>query len=144
MIRVTTVLLAFSIISPAGAGITNYADVKANGGVPLSAAELGDLLPGAKVTSWTQAGSRRTWQNKPDGSLAASTDGRGVTGGKNAYATAGGSWRVTDNGRWCVTINWPDPYHEDWCRLMFKVGGRYYGVGKPEDGAPASEFEIGK
>ena len=33
---------------------------------------------------------------------------------------------------------------EDWCRLIFKVGDKYYGVGRLDDNAPASEFEISK
>jgi len=129
--------------SAAAADILVYADVKSNGGVQLSAAQLNELLPGAKVISKTQAGSTRTWQNKTDGTLSASTDGRGVSGGRNAYATGEGTWKVADDGRWCVKIGWPrNP--DDWCRFMFKVGDKYYAVSRTEDSAQTMEFEISK
>ena len=89
MIRITFALLALGFCSTSFAAMETLADVKANGGVELSAADLKELMPGAKVISRTQAGSTRTWQNKLDGTLSASSDGRGVTGGKNGYATGG-------------------------------------------------------
>ena len=33
---------------------------------------------------------------------------------------------------------------EEWCRYIFKASGKYYGFGKLEDGAVASEFEFSK
>jgi hypothetical protein len=50
---------------------------------------------------------------------------------------------VADNGRLCLSIKW-NVTPEDWCRVMFKVGDKYYGVGRLDDNAPASEFEISK
>ena len=32
----------------------------------------------------------------------------------------------------------------DWCRYIFKAGDKYYGFGKLDDSAPASEFEFSK
>ena len=122
--------------------MTTLADVKAKNGVQLSAEELKQLMPGAKVISRTQAGSTRTWTNGADGTFVASTDGRGFSG-KTNYSTAPGTWRVGVNGRLCVKINW-NVSADDWCRVMFKVGDKYYGVGRLDDNAPASEFEISK
>jgi Protein of unknown function (DUF995) len=143
MIRTVISLIALSFSGIAAADITNYADVKANGGAQLNAAQLNELLPGAKVVSHTQAGSTRRWENKRDGTLSASTDGRGFAGGRNAYATAEGTWKVTENGRWCVTIKWPAAA-DDWCLLLFKVGDKYYTVGRTEDTSRTMEFEIAK
>jgi hypothetical protein len=143
MLRTIVFFSALALSFLASADITNYADVKSNGGVQLSTTELKDLLPGAKVVSRTQAGSTRTWTNKPDGTLTASTDGRGFAGGKNNYATAEGTWKINDNGRWCVNIKWPVSADE-WCRVMFKVGNKYYSVGRLEDSAQTMEFEISK
>jgi hypothetical protein len=143
MFRTVIAMFALGLCSGAMAQITTYADVKANGGVKLSGADLNDLLPGAKVVSRTQAGSTRTWQNKLNGTLSASTDGRGFAGGKNNYATAEGTWKVNENGRWCVSIKWPVSA-DDWCRVMYKVGNKYCGVGRLDDAALASEFEISK
>jgi hypothetical protein len=143
MFRMIVLFSAFALCNAASADITNYADVKANGGVELSTAELKELMLGAKVVSRTQAGSTRSWQNKQDGTLTASSDGRGVTGGRNAYATGEGTWKVSDSGRWCVKIDWPRNA-DDWCRMMFKVGNKYYGVSRLEDNAPTMEFELSK
>ena len=143
MLRLIVAIASLGLCSLAGAQITTLADVKAKNGVELSAEELKQLMPGAKVISRTQAGSTRRWENNPDGTFVASSDGRGVAGGRNAYGTAAGTWRVGDKGRLCVKINW-NVTPEDWCRVMFKVGDKYYGVGRLDDNAPASEFEISK
>jgi hypothetical protein len=142
MLRLIVAIVSLGLCSLAGAQITTLADVKAKNGVQLSAEELKQLLPGAKVVSRTQAGSTRTWTNGSDGTFVASSDGRGFSG-KTNYSTAAGTWRVADNGRLCMKINW-NVTPEDWCRVMFKVGDKYYGVGRLDDNAPASEFEISK
>jgi hypothetical protein len=108
MFRLIVAIVSLGVCSLAGAQVTSLADVKAKNGVQLSAEELKQLMPGAKVIGRTQAGS---------------------------------TWRVADNGRLCVKINW-NVSPDDWCRVMFKVGDKYYGVGRLDDNAPASEFEI--
>ena len=143
MLRLIVAIALLGLSSLAGGQATTLADVKAKNGVQLSTEELKQLMPGAKVISRTQAGSTRRWTNNADGTFSASTDGRGFAGGRNAYATAEGTWRVTDNGRLCVTIKWPAS-PDDWCRFMFKVGDKYYGVGRLDDNASASEFEFSK
>jgi len=136
-------LLAFALSPPAGAQVSTLADVKAAKGVQLGAQELRDIMPGAKVVSRTQAGSTRRWQNKADGTFSATSDGRGQSGGRNTYASADGTWRVTEEGRLCVKIAWPRS-PDDWCRYMFRLGDKYYGVGSLSDETPASEFEFSK
>ena len=129
--------------SLAGAQPTTFAEVKSKNGVQLSAAELRELMPGAKVVNRTPAGSTRHWENKPDGTFSASTDGRGFAGTRNAHASAPGTWRVTDNGRLCVKIQWTRPV-DDWCKYIFKVGDKYYGVNRLDDNAQTMEFEFSK
>jgi hypothetical protein len=143
MIRSAIAILALGLCSLTDAQVTSFADVKAKGGVQLSAVDLKELMPGARVISRTQAGSTRTWQNKQDGTFIASSDGRGTAGGRNSYASVPGTWRVSEDGRLCVKIPWP-VNQDDWCRLMFKVGDKYYGVGRLDDAAQASEFEFSK
>ena len=143
MIRSAVAIVALGFCALAGAQVSSFADVKGKGGAQLSAADLKDLMPGAKVISRTQAGSTRTWTNKPDGSFIASSDGRGSAGSRNAYATAPGTWRVSDEGKLCVKIQW-QVNQDDWCRFMFKIGDKYYGVSRLEDTAPANEFEFSK
>ena len=143
MFRMIIAVLPLGWCSLAAAQIATFADVKARNGVQLSADDLKQLMPGAKVISRTPAGSTRSWQNKADGTFTASTDGRGTGFGRNEYASAPGTWRVADDGRLCVKIPWPrNP--DDWCRFMFKAGDKYYGVARVEDNAPTSEFEFSK
>lgn len=121
------------------------ADVKAENAVQLSPAALRELMPGAQVVLRTPSGATRRWQNKADGTFVASTDGRGG-GGPGGYATGAGTWRVSDEGKLCVKIQWSRPTigPEDWCRFIFKAGDKYYGVARYDDSAVASEFEFSK
>ena len=143
MFRIAAAVVILGACSVAAAQAPTYADVKAKNGVQLTTADMKQLMPGAKVVSRTQAGSTRTWENKQDGTLNASSDGRGVTGGKNAYASGTGTWRVTDEGQYCVNISWPRNA-DDWCRYMFKVGDKYYAVSRMDDGATTMEFEFSR
>ena len=127
-----TCLLGASAV--AGAQALTFADLKAKNATQLTADELRELMPGAKVVSRTPTGSTRRWQNKPDGTFSASSDGRG---------SSGGTWRVRDNGTLCVTIQWPKS-PDDWCHYIYKTGGKYYAVGRREDNAIAYEFEFSK
>ncbi|HEV8551807.1 MAG TPA: DUF995 domain-containing protein [Casimicrobiaceae bacterium] len=143
MLRLIVAIVSLGFCSVAAAQLLTLADVKAKNGVQLSAEELKQLMPGAKVISRTQAGSTRSWTNGADGTFVASFDGRGFAGGKTIVSTGAGTWRVADNGRLCMAIKW-NVTPEDWCRVMFKVGDKYYGVGRLDDNAPASEFEFSK
>lgn len=141
MRRLSVAALALGLCSLARADVATLADVKAQHGVQLSADELRRFMPGAKVVSRVPVGSSRSWKNNPDGTFLASSDGRGSNGGSNALGKGPGTWRVTDEGKLCVTIKWPrNP--DDWCRRIFKVGDKYYGVGGSDDNSVAHEFEF--
>jgi hypothetical protein len=140
---VRTTLLLLLICPSAGAQVSTLGEVKAKGGVQLTAQQLRDLLPGSLVVSRTQAGSTRSWQNRADGTFSATSDGRGRSGGPPAYVTVEGTWRVSADGRLCVTIPWPAA-PEDWCRYMFRVENTYYGVGTLSNESTASELEVSK
>lgn len=139
-----SVLLAFSLAAQADTLLLN--DIKAQNGVQLSADELKQLMPNAKVVSYQKEGSIRRWTNEPDGKFVASSDiGRDV--GKmmtRKSPTASGTWHVGDNGTYCVTLDWRER-SENWCRYIFKVGDKYYGVKTLTDGATiAHPFEFSK
>ncbi len=140
-----SVLLALSWAAQADGLLLN--DIKAQNGVQLSADELKQLMPNAKVVSYSKEGSTRRWTNEPDGKLVASTDiGRdvGLILKGAATKTGQGTWHVGDNGTYCVTIDWKQR-SENWCRYIFKVGEKYYGVKTVNDGATiAHEFEFSK
>lgn len=140
-----SVLLAFSLAAQANGLLLN--DIKAQNGVQLSADELKQLMPNAKVVSYSKEGSTRRWTNEPDGKFVASTDiGRDVGLMLQAVRakTGQGTWHIGDNGTYCVMIDWKQR-SENWCRFIFKVGEKYYGVKTVNDGATiAHEFEFSK
>ncbi|MCM8594996.1 hypothetical protein [Accumulibacter sp.] len=116
-------------------------DVKAQGGQQLSLDELRALLPGAKVFSFTRAGSTRSWSNDPDGAFVASSDSRG----KMQRPSRGhGTWHIGDNATYCVTIEWSSTT-EQWCRYLFRLGDRYYGTKSAVDlSSEAHALEISR
>ena len=136
-------LLSLSLVAQADGLLLN--DLKAQNAVQLSADELRQLMPNAKVVSYTRQGSTRRWTNEPNGKFVASSDvGRDISKLGRAKATAQGTWHVADNGTYCVTLDWQER-SENWCRYIFKVGEKYYGVKTVSDGATkAHEFEFSK
>ncbi|HYA37651.1 MAG TPA: DUF995 domain-containing protein [Candidatus Methylomirabilis sp.] len=141
---VVSVLLSLSSAAQAAELVLN--DIKAQNGVQLSADELKQLMPNAKVVSYTGAGSTRYWKNEPNGKFIASSDVRRdpTVPVKGKVANTQGTWHLGDNGTYCVTLEWPRRT-ESWCRYIFKVGEKYYGVKTVDDGtATAFEFEFSK
>ena len=139
------VLLTASVAvsMPALADSLKTSELEEKGAAKLSKGELQSLLPGAKVRSVAPStGSTRTWENTADGKFYASSDNRGALGGKQGLAQARGEWRLSDDGKYCVEIDWGRS-PEKWCRTMYKLGDKYYGAGKDKD-APPWEFEFRK
>ncbi len=113
-------------------------DLKTQGAVQLSKEELQTLLPGANVVSLTTAGSTRRWQNDADGKFIASSDARGSFGRRPSNAP--GTWFLGDNATYCAQIEWKS-HTEQWCRYIFKLGDKYYGVKSLADSSSqAHEF----
>ena len=102
-------------------------------GQRLGRDELAALLPGAEVTHISRAGSVRHWTNGPDGKFVASSDNRkfgSATG--SSSATASGTWRLSDEGRYCVQIAWRrEP--ESWCAYILRGPDGAYYLGAVED-----------
>ena len=126
----------------AGQALT-LADVKSKDAVQLSADDLKQLLPGAKVVSKTPTGSTRNWENSASGNFVASTDGRGSAFSSNRTmpSTGTGAWKIDDKGAYCVSIQWGS-VSEEWCRFIFKAGDNYYTFATLNDAARAWQFEI--
>lgn len=138
-------LAALAATGLAQADVLSLAEIKASNGVLLPTEELQQLIPGAKVVNQTPNGSTRSWTNNPNGSLVASSDSRGVSStGSTRPHSAEGSWRI-ENGAYCVKMQWPIN-EEQWCRRMYRVGDKYYGVPAraADDSARAWEFEFRK
>lgn len=133
-------LLFFAIThaSAQDASGLKLSDLKTQGAAQLSKEELQTLLPGAKVVNLTSTGSTRRWQNDADGKFVASSDARGSFGRR--ASTAHGTWFLGDNATYCVQIEWPH-LTEQWCRYIFKLGDKYYGIKSLSDSSSqAHEF----
>ena len=140
------IVIAFLVgicATPAVQAVT-LAEIKAKNAVQLTTDQLNQLMPGAKVISRTSAGSTRNWENNANGTFVASSDAKGTAGGRARPSSGNGTWKVSDKGQYCVTIQWGGMTGEEWCRYIFKDGAMYYGFGRLEDSAQASEFEFSK
>lgn len=106
--------------------------LKAAGGKELTGEELKALLPG-KTGRRSVDRYDLIWLHDADGKLRASSverTGRMVT---RSYP---GTWRVSDNGQYCLHIEWYAGT-EQWCRFVFKLGDDYLGFDSKADDAVA-------
>ncbi|MFZ2268045.1 MAG: hypothetical protein WAV95_10775 [Azonexus sp.] len=101
-----------------------------DGAVKMSREELLSFLPGTKVTHISQAGSERHWTNEPDGSLYANSTNK-LYGSALGTQTTGqaGTWNVSDDGKYCIDIDWKR-VSEKWCAAILKGEGDIYYLGK--------------
>lgn len=89
----------------------------------LSKADLQDLIPKAKMLRVLANGNTHIWTNEPDGTFIVSSDNRATSG---RSATGQGKWHITDEGRYCIFVEWRAS-SEDWCRFVLKTSdGSYY------------------
>lgn len=117
-------------------------DVLAKGAKRLTPEEVNQLLPGAKVMSLGGRDVVRRWENSADGKFVASGFDPNTTTPRMRNFQAQGNWHIGDNGKYCVTLDWPKRT-EQWCRVIFKLDDKYYGVKQADDeDAEAMVFEF--
>lgn len=119
-------LLSFAVVSTfaSGQAVTVLRDLDAQGRVTLTKDELSQLLPSASMSRVSPRGNTQRWKNDSDGSFVISSDNKATTG---RNSTAQGKWHISDDGRYCVLIEWKGVETEQWCRYIVKSGGAYYG-----------------
>lgn len=98
-------------------------DLDSQGRVTLSKEELGQLLPKANMSRVTTSGNLQTWQNDADGTFIIRTENKNTL---SKDSTAYGKWHISDDGRYCVLIEWKRNPTEEWCRYIVKAGGAHY------------------
>lgn len=114
----------------------------------LSKEEVTALIPGAKMSRISQRGNQHFWTNGAGGSFIASSDNQGpgmdprVAG---RPTTAPGKWHISDDGRYCILIEWRGVPTEEWCRFVFEASDGYY-VARSDSVATerVEKFEIRK
>jgi hypothetical protein len=114
----------------------------------LSKDELTQLLTGAQMSRVSGRGNRHYWSNDKDGSFIASSDNTGAggaTGRSGRPTTAPGKWHISDDGRYCILIEWRSVPAEEWCRFVLHTSDGYYMTRSDSVGTErAYRFEIGK
>jgi Protein of unknown function (DUF995) len=106
-------------------------DLDAGGKVTLTKDDLGRLLPNARMSRLTGKGNTQIWKNDADGSFVISSDNRDVQG---QNSTAQGKWHISEDGRYCVLIEWKKNPTEEWCRYILKAGNEYYATRSDKTG----------
>jgi hypothetical protein len=95
----------------------------------LTKDDLTQLLPGAKMSRVSANGNNIKWSNDSGGSFVASSDNMGGGGtviGSGRPSTASGKWHISDDGRYCVMIEWRGVPTEEWCRYVLETTDGYY------------------
>lgn len=94
----------------------------------LNKDEVTQLLTGARMSRISGRGNRNIWSNDKDGAFVASSENtQGVVGGRSGTpTTARGKWHISDDGRYCVLIEWRGLPAEEWCRFVLQTSDGYY------------------
>jgi Protein of unknown function (DUF995) len=114
----------------------------------LSKDEVTQLMTGAKVARISARGNQHYWSNGSDGKFVASSDNMGagaITRGQGNVSQALGKWHISDDGRYCVLIEWKAVPTEEWCRYVLDTSEGHYMVKSDSVGTErAYKFEIKK
>lgn len=136
------VAASLTLVSTLASGetISTVADLDAQSPVVLTREELAQLLPGARVSKLTNRGNTHTWVNDTSGSFVARSDGRSSSG---VAGSAPGKWHISDDGRYCILVEWKGA-PEEWCRVILKAGSGYYAAASDKKTARVLKLEISK
>ena len=104
---------------------TTLGELQSRSPTVLTRVELLALLPGAAMARVNDKGSTHHWTNEPGGEMVVSSDNRGRSG---HASTARAAWRVSEDGRYCLKVEWKRGEVEDSCRLIVKAGDEHYAV----------------
>ena len=106
-------------------------DLDGAGRTTLTREELVQLLPGANMSRISAKGNTHIWKNDSGGSFIISSDNRD----RGAVAsTASGKWSISDDGRYCVLVEWKTIETEEWCRYIVRSGADHYATKSDKTG----------
>ena len=111
---------------PALAQSATLGEALDKGAKKLEKADLDALMSGSRYEGRSTSGTDRSWTHAADGRLDAQA--RGAFANTSPRGT--GTWRVSDDGQYCVDIAWGSAgkFPEKWCLHVFQQDGMYYGV----------------
>ena len=122
-IRFIPSLLVLTAVPAYSQSETMLGDLDSRGRTTLSRDELVLLMPNARMSKTTDKGNTHLWTNEPGGNFIVSSDNRAARAG---VSTAPGKWHVSDEGKYCVVIEWKHTPAEDWCRYIIQSDGKYF------------------
>jgi Protein of unknown function (DUF995) len=114
----------------------------------LNKDEVTALMTGAKISRISPRGSQNFWTNDVGGSFVASSDNRGAgamaqSAGRPAQAP--GKWHISEDGRYCILIEWKSVGNEEWCRYVLATSDGHYLIRSDNVGTErVYKFEISK
>jgi len=105
-------------------------DLESKSPKKLSKEEATELLTGAKMSRVSGRGNVHYWSNDAGGSFVISSDNRGAGAvrASGQTTTSPGKWQISDDGRYCVLIEWKGVPTEEWCRFILQTTDGYYSV----------------
>jgi hypothetical protein len=127
---------------------TTLRDLEGKSPRKLSKDEVTQLVTGAQMARVSATGSRHFWTNEPGGAFVISSDNMGP-GVPERYrgrpSSQAGKWHISDDGRYCVLIEWKAVPTEEWCRFVLQTSDGYYAVRSDSVGTErAHKLEISK
>lgn len=106
-------------------------DLDAAGRTTLTRDELVQLLPSANMSRISAKGNTHIWKNDSGGTFIVSSDNRDRG---SVSSTTSGKWSISDDGRYCVLIEWKVVETEEWCRYIVRSGEDYYATKSDKTG----------
>lgn len=93
----------------------------------LALEELNQLLPGAKMSRLTKSGWQHNWTNEAGGAFIVSAANRNPGAMRSTASSASsGKWHISNDGRYCILIEWKAYPTEEWCRYVIQTSEGYY------------------
>lgn len=113
-------------------------------GVKLSKDELASFIPGTKAVLAFEGRPIHRWTNEPGGTFVATMDTTEFSLQRNVHSSAPGRWKISDDGKYCVAIDWARKT-EKWCHFVFRTGdGGYYLSSSDAPDAKRFKIELSK
>jgi Protein of unknown function (DUF995) len=145
---IAAALLCFAAIAAAQGQEPTLRDIESKSPRKLTKDEVSALMTGARIVRITARGNRHDWTNEKSGSFVASSDNRGagaLVHSQGRPSTAQGKWHLSDDGRYCVLIEWRGAGNEEWCRYVLITSDGYYWVRSDNLGTEkVYKFEVSK
>ena len=121
-----TAMIAVALSAAGASAQESNDELIAAHAVKLTKAELQSLVPGSKAEYTGGRGTYFGYEHEADGTLSGYASNALITAGANSPGR--GSWRITDDGQYCIDSVWgrSQPTDVKWCAAVYKLGTDYF------------------